>query len=87
MFAFVSPAALYSNSQNYYVSELTCEVHRIYNYYVFVFVIQWFYDTRQPGVLELAGAISTTENHPITSGSALVLLHDQDIVGKTWPLI
>ena len=47
-------------------------------------LFQWFYDARQAGVLELAGSIPSTGDHPITSGSALVLLHDQDSVGKLY---
>ena len=49
-----------------------------------ILLFQWFYDVRQAGVLELAGAIPSTGDHPITSGSALVLLHDQDSVGKLY---
>ena len=44
---------------------------------------QWFHDVRQPGVLELAGTVPSTADHPITTGSALVPLHEQDNVGKT----
>ena len=44
---------------------------------------QWFYDVRQSGVLDLAGSVATTAGkHDITSGSALVPLHDQDVVGE-----
>ena len=44
---------------------------------------QWFYDVRQSGVLDLAGSVATTAGiHDITSGSALVPLHDQDAVGE-----
>mgnify|MGYP001799662052 CR=1 FL=1 len=37
---------------------------------------------KEPGVLEFAEQTGSTFDHPITSGSSLVPLNDQDKIGK-----